>query len=413
MIPDLLVCGLGPAGRALAHRALAYGLTVTVVDPHPMRRWTATYAAWADELPSWLPAHTIAATVPRPVAWGTRRFEIDRPYVVFNVAALQDSLDVTEARVIADRVEQIHWRPRARAPFDVRRSADAARPTLESEPVPLSDKPETAPMPDKPETTPLAGPEEAPPRKGREAVQPPETPERVQASEEIEAARLSDRPAAAQPSSGEPVAAGASDGSGTTRRSDQPRTAQPSRAPEVLGWPDGQEAVRLSNGTVLRARRVIDARGLGRSPSRAEQTAYGVVLQRDQWNEAIFMDWRSDNGAPADAPPSFLYAVPLSADTILLEETCLAGRPPLPITELRDRLHIRLRRRGIELDGTEPVERVRFPLEGGRPGGGRFGAAGGLLHPATGYSIAATFAATDAIIASVTRRITDSTDVPG
>ncbi len=358
MIPDLLVCGQGPAGRALAHRALAHGLTVTVVDPHPARRWTATYAAWADELPSWLPAHTIAATISRPVAWGTCRFEIDRSYVVFAVAALQDSLDITGASVIADRVEQIYRKPRTHTAFDLRRSrrTDSARPTLESEPVPLSDN-----------------------------------------------AQLS----------GEPVAAGASDDSDTTQRSDRPKTAQPSYAPEALGRADGLERVRLSDGIVLRARRVIDARGVVRSPARAEQTAYGVVLQRDRWGEAIFMDWRPDNGAPAGAAPSFLYAVPLGADTMLLEETCLAGRPPLPIAELRDRLHNRLRGRGIELDGTEPVERVRFPLEGGRPGNWRFGAAGGYLHPATGYSIAAALAATDAVVANVSRRITDSTGVPG
>lgn len=84
MTPDLFICGLGPAGRALAHRALARGLTVTVVDPHPDRGWTPTYAAWADELPGWVAPEAIAATAPHPVAWGTRRFEIDRHYVVFS-----------------------------------------------------------------------------------------------------------------------------------------------------------------------------------------------------------------------------------------------------------------------------------------------------------------------------------------
>ena len=274
MTSDLLICGLGPAGRALAHRAIVRGLTVTVVDPRPTRRWTATYAAWADELPGWIRTAAIAATVPRPVAWGTRRFEIDRAYAVFDTAALQDSLDIGAATVVSDRVEQIIRSPRSRIP----------------------------------------------------------------------------------------------------------------------------RSVRLSGGEVLHARRVIDARGVSRSPDRAEQTAYGVALPRDRWDEPLFMDWRTDNGTTPDEPRSFLYAVPLGETAILLEETCLAGRPALDPARLRDRLHARMRCRGIEFDGSEPVERVRFPLQGGRPGAGRFGAAGGLLHPATGYSVAASLTAADAVV---------------
>ena len=275
MTSDLLICGLGPAGRALAHRALAHGRTVTVVDPRPARRWTATYAAWSAELPGWIAPAAVAATVSRPVAWGTRRFEIDRAYTVFDTGALQDSLDIGAARVVTDRVEQI------------------LRPRL-------------------------------------------------------------------------------------------PRTRQ---------------AVRLSGGEILPARRVIDARGVPRSPGRAEQTAYGVVVQRDRWGEPMFMDWRTDNGTSPGDSPSFLYAVPLGTGRILLEETCLAGRPALDPAALRDRLQARMRCRGIEFDGTEPVERVRFALQGGRPGAGRFGAAGGFLHPATGYSVAAALSAADAIVA--------------
>ncbi|MBU3067251.1 lycopene cyclase [Nocardia sp. NEAU-G5] len=275
MTPDLLICGLGPAGRALAHRALARGLAVTVVDPHPDRGWTPTYAAWADELPGWVAPEVIAASAPRPVAWGSRRYVIDRRYVVFSTAALRDSLDIAGARVIAGRVEGITgWRP------------------------------------------------------GR-----------------------------------------------------------------------GPESVRLAGGEILSARRVIDARGVPRFPDRAEQTAYGLVLHRDPRHETIFMDWRSDNGARPGTPRSFLYAVPLGPDRMLFEETCLAGRPAITTTELRDRLHARLRSRGIEFDGTEPDERVRFALEGGRPGARRFGAAGGYLHPATGYSVAATLSAVDSFLA--------------
>ncbi|MBB5916265.1 lycopene beta-cyclase [Nocardia transvalensis] len=277
MAIDLLVCGLGPAGRSLAHRAAAHGLSVAAVDPKPGRRWTATYAAWADEIPKWVAPSAIAATVRRPAAWGTRRFEIDRPYSVFDVAALQDSLELSGVRVVTDRVAEIS-RPR-----DRRKSA---------------------------------------------------------------------------------------------------------------------ETVRLSSGEVLHAHRVVDARGVTRAPDRAEQTAYGVMVSRERWDETLFMDWRRDNGADVAETPSFLYAIPLDDNTFLLEETCLAGRPALSGTQLRDRLHTRLHRRGVDLDGTETVEHVRFPVQGGRPGDGRFGAAGALLHPATGYSVAASLAAADLLVAA-------------
>nr|WP_231386820.1 lycopene cyclase family protein [Nocardia sp. BMG111209] len=268
---DLIVCGLGPAGRALAHRARAHGISVLAIDPHPDRHWTATYAAWADELPPWIAPRTLAAQLPRPVAWGTRRFEIDRRYVVFDNAALRDSLDLDGVRVVAGTVAEI-------------------------------------------------------------------------------------------------------------RRAD-----------------GGPATVRLESGETYTARRVVDARGVRRAPELAEQTAFGVMVPRQRWDEPLFMDWRPDNGAGPAEPRSFLYAIPLNDDTVLLEETCLAGRPALDLAVLRDRLHTRLRGRGIELDGTEPTERVRFPVEGGRPGDEHFGAAGGLLHPATGYSVATALAEADAV----------------
>ncbi|NKY85119.1 lycopene cyclase family protein [Nocardia veterana] len=267
MSADLIVCGLGPAGRALAHRAAMHGLTVTAVDPHPGHRWTATYGAWADELPDWLPERVVAARDPRPTAWGTRRRVLSREYLVFDTAALQDALTSGGVHVVADRVVAVE--------------------------------------------------------------------------------------------------------------------------------PTGR--VRTGSGKVLRADRVVDARGLARGPRRAEQTAYGLVLPRPHEAPTLFMDWRRDNGASAAEPPSFLYAIPLGGDRMLFEETCLAGLPALGIDRLRRRLEHRLRCRGIAFDGSAPVERVRFPVEGGRPRDSAFGAAGALVHPATGYGVAAALAAADPV----------------
>ncbi|MGW6119039.1 lycopene cyclase family protein [Nocardia sp. NPDC055165] len=264
---EVIVCGIGPAGRAVAHRALAAGRDVTVIDPRPDRVWTPTYAAWVDELPGWLDAGVVAAAIDEPTAWAVREHRIDRTYQVFDTAALQSSLTLHGATVIADRAVEVNTR-----------------------------------------------------------------------------------------------------------------------------------SVRTAGG-LTRTGQVVDARGLARSPRRAEQTAYGVVVDRTGLEPTLFMDWRADNGADTDEPPSFLYAIPLSADTVLFEETCLAGRPALAPDVLRRRLEHRLRVRGIALTGAEPVERVRFPVQGGMPGRGRFGAAGGLTHPATGYSVAAALAAADTVVA--------------
>ena len=262
---DLIVCGLGPAGRALAFRAAHRGLSVVAIDPRPERRWQATYAAWADELPDWVEPTAVASAADRPLARGTRWFTVPRAYLVFDTAALQDSLDLSAVRVIADRV------------------ADVERP----------------------------------------------------------------------------------------RR------------------------VRLASGQTLTADRIVDARGLARAPRRAEQTAYGVVVRGAA--PTVFMDWLPDNGAAPGEPPSFLYTVDLGGERTLYEETCLAGRPALGHDILRRRLEHRLQTRAITFDTTDMIERVRFPLEGGRARAGWFGAAGALLHPATGYSVAAALAAADTV----------------
>lgn len=150
---------------------------------------------------------------------------------------------------------------------------------------------------------------------------------------------------------------------------------------------DGRLADRL--GT---ARVVIDATGAHR-PGRAavEQTAYGVVVPARTAaalvgpGQAVFMDWRQ----PAPGPPTFLYAIPRPDGQVLLEETSLASRPGLGLADLRERLLTRLAAHGID-PGDAPVDRVRFPLErpAVRTGVIPFGAAAGLVHPATGYSVA-------------------------
>lgn len=153
------------------------------------------------------------------------------------------------------------------------------------------------------------------------------------------------------------------------------------RIAEVRAGPRGC-AVTLRSGRHLAATTVINA--TGPRPGKAEQTAYGLVLPTAP-DEAVFMDWRPPPGFDAS---TFRYAVPLPGDRVLVEETSLARRPGLGFAELRNRLLAR----GIPAAGT--VERVRIPLDLPIPKKTPilpFGAAAGLVHPATGYSVADTF----------------------
>jgi lycopene beta-cyclase len=107
---------------------------------------------------------------------------------------------------------------------------------------------------------------------------------------------------------------------------------------------------------------------------------------------ALFMDWRADHGDTGW--PTFLYAIPLGAGRVLVEETSLARRPGLALATLRRRLHARLERRGIPIPNGVRDEKVSFRVDDSRHNGAGvlgFGAAAPLIHPATGYSLAASF----------------------
>ncbi|MEZ0339307.1 lycopene cyclase family protein [Mycobacterium sp. pV006] len=161
--------------------------------------------------------------------------------------------------------------------------------------------------------------------------------------------------------------------------------------------------VTLADGSMLRARVVVDAAGRwrplhARSTRRiaAEQTAYGLVLDEDaaaplvKAGQALFMDWRADHGETGW--PTFLYVIPLGGGEVLVEETSLARRPGLPLSTLRRRLYARLAHHDIPIPKQPRSERVSFPVDQPRHHGAGvlgFGAAAPLVHPATGFSVAA------------------------
>ncbi|QFG67387.1 lycopene cyclase family protein [Ornithinimicrobium pratense] len=186
-------------------------------------------------------------------------------------------------------------------------------------------------------------------------------------------------------------------------------------------------AERLTDEEVVALRReaavVVDARGARPAGPRSTdpapaQTAYGIVVPAAEaapalgGAEGLIMDWRTDWAPPGSTrgrgPATFLYAIPLGDGTVLLEETCLAAAPGLPVEELKARLRRRLLARGMGASAIEePLARevVRIPMRGrGRkpPGGvlavGTAGRGGNIV---TGYSVTHSLLSADALAARI------------
>jgi lycopene beta-cyclase len=181
------------------------------------------------------------------------------------------------------------------------------------------------------------------------------------------------------------------------------------QVPVALGGPrDEGSGAPLRRVTARRA--VVSATGspAPTAPRTAWQTAYGVVL--DDLPAALgdgaavtLMDFREPgHGAPDLGVPTFGYVVPLAGGRWLVEETVLAARPAVEPERLRARLVARLgggeagERLVAAAEAADTVELVRIPMGGAIPrrrGAPErvvpFGAAAGLVHPATGYSVAA------------------------
>jgi lycopene epsilon-cyclase len=143
----------------------------------------------------------------------------------------------------------------------------------------------------------------------------------------------------------------------------------------------------------------------GRAPG--WQTAYGIEVKMPGHpfpiNKAVFMDFRqSDPEVENEDPdnefgiwrvPSFLYVLPVDKDTVFVEETCLVARVQVPFDELKRRLYRRLSRMGLSVEKENIIEEEAswIPLGGTPPVAPQrtlaYGAAAGLVHPASGFSI--------------------------
>ncbi len=170
------------------------------------------------------------------------------------------------------------------------------------------------------------------------------------------------------------------------------------------------DRVVCADGSVVQGDQVVDCRGA--LPHDAPyQTAFGIVVDATDAEAvlggagALLMDWASPRqlGAAGSPLPSFLYAVPLGDGTVLLEETCLAGHPALSIPDLEHRLRFRL---GDHEPTVLRTEVVNFPLVGAsttpwKDPVFRFGAAGGMKNPTTGYSVATSLACADTVAVAI------------
>ena len=141
-------------------------------------------------------------------------------------------------------------------------------------------------------------------------------------------------------------------------------------------------------------------------PGPGWQTAYGVEVKMPghpfEVNKAVFMDFRQSDPELEDGSvveegvwrvPSFLYVLPVDENTVFVEETCLVARVQVPFDELKRRLYRRLTRMGLNVTQDQIIEEEAswIPLGGTPPTSPQrtlaYGAAAGLVHPASGYSI--------------------------
>lgn len=185
--------------------------------------------------------------------------------------------------------------------------------------------------------------------------------------------------------------------------------------------------VHMQSGDRLVCRVAVDASGhrpalltRGRGCPPAYQAAYGLVGRFSDrpvpGGAMLLMDYRDPPAHSGDRDPrhpTFLYGMDLGDGSQLLEETSLARRPALDHGTLQMRLERRLDRMGIRLEQRVGVERVRIPMGGPLPRRDQpvvgFGAAAGMVHPATGYQVGAALTRAPVLANALARAL----DAPG
>lgn len=202
----------------------------------------------------------------------------------------------------------------------------------------------------------------------------------------------------------------------------------------ILEVNEGLSSVLCNSGITIKSRLVTVASGAaaGRflryepgGPGVGVQTAYGLEVEVEHYpynpDYMLFMDYRDyrcrdPESVDAEEIPTFLYAMPVSSTRVFFEETCLAARPAMPFSLLRDRLHERLNKMGIKILHVHEEEWSYIPVGGNLPMTSQrqlgFGAAASMVHPATGYSVVRSLSEAPLYAAAISRALGESGGKP-
>lgn len=169
-------------------------------------------------------------------------------------------------------------------------------------------------------------------------------------------------------------------------------------------------SVALEDGTRLTANCIIDGRGPGPSPALALAFQKFVGLEvRLTAPHGETVPVIMDAAVSQSDGYRFVYTLPFSHDTILIEDTYYADGPDLDRQALHRRIETYAAKRGWEIAETLREETGTLPiLLGGDidafwrevgSGAARIGLRAGLFHPTTGYSLPDAATLADALAA--------------
>eukprot|EP00246_Nothoceros_aenigmaticus_P010097 TRINITY_DN26419_c0_g1_i1.p1 TRINITY_DN26419_c0_g1~~TRINITY_DN26419_c0_g1_i1.p1 ORF type:complete len:562 (-),score=73.54 TRINITY_DN26419_c0_g1_i1:278-1963(-) len=196
---------------------------------------------------------------------------------------------------------------------------------------------------------------------------------------------------------------------------------------------DDRSFVSCEDDVSVEAAVVLDATGHSRRLVEYDkpfnpgyQIAYGIVAEVDSHpfdiDKMLFMDWRDshlhnrpDLRKSNQELPTFLYAMPFSANKIFLEETSLVARPGVPMEVIQRRMEARLKHLGINVMSIEEDEKCIIPMGGVLPRIPQrvlgIGGTAGMVHPSTGYMVARTLAAAPILADAIVLRLGGSRTV--
>lgn len=200
-----------------------------------------------------------------------------------------------------------------------------------------------------------------------------------------------------------------------------------SKVDRILEINEDLSSVLCSSGRAIKSRLVAVASGAAAGkflkyetggPGVGVQTAYGVEVEVEHYpydpDFMLFMDYRDykcrDAGiVDSEEVPTFLYAMPISPHRIFFEETCLAARPAMPFSILKDRLQERLKKMNVKILHVHEEEWSYIPVGGSVPLTSQrqlgFGAAASMIHPATGYSVVRSLSEAPVYAAAIARAL--------